>query len=188
MNESKTWKVMIKHFFLTSFLTLIFSFSNAQKINLEHDGSIEQTGRLSIEPVGNLVLAPESFQLYSSAEMVSFAPGVRIRPKETGFFRASIRDLESEVNARVVEIENEVLTIFPNPTENKSITIRWNQSPGEGWSFTLFTLGGKIVQGFESVDSDEQSKILSLDGLHKGPYLIRVSRKGRILSRKILIN
>ena len=80
------------------------------------------------------------------------------------------------------------LNVFPNPLSGQeSLQLQWNQELGEGAQLELFTMHGQLAQRI-ALPGGEQSTSLKVNNLAPGTYFIRLSAKGIVESRKIVIS
>ena len=84
----------------------------------------------------------------------------------------------------VVEKENEILTIFPNPTNN-FITIQNKKNLTENFEYKIVDLAGRIVK----CDNSKFNELINIESLESGNYIIQIeTENGKKLTEKLIKN
>ena len=106
---------------------------------------------------------------------------LRIATYGRGVWEASISAtaLGTEKN----QLPENTVNLYPNPTENKSFTIKLNNLKGES-NITIYNIIGSVVKNFKTTNNQEK---INLTSFSKGLYFVSISNDGKKLVKKIIV-
>ena len=94
-------------------------------------------------------------------------------------------DLTSSITASAAPVE---FSVYPNPVDGNQVTISFGANTNKPATLRLMNLRGELVreERFESVTSGQQNRVISMNELPTGIYLLQlVTEEGTIVRRII---
>lgn len=91
---------------------------------------------------------------------------------------------EAALSVEDNKLVSSAVSIYPNPTINKSFTITLNNLSGDT-NILVYNLIGSVVKEINTTSIEEK---INLTGFSKGLYLVKISNDGKTLTKKIVVN
>ena len=81
-------------------------------------------------------------------------------------------------------LPDNAVTIYPNPTTNKTFSVRLNTLTGKS-KVMIYNIIGGIVKNITTTNTREE---INLQNFSKGIYIVNITNNGKSLSKKLIVN
>lgn len=98
-----------------------------------------------------------------------------------GVWEASIE--ASALGTSDLLLPDNSVTVYPNPTSNKTFSVRMNDLNGEK-KIKIYNIIGSVVKDISTTKTSEK---FNLSNFAKGMYIIKITNEGKSLTKKIIL-